>query len=366
LRRKSLNPGRWAQAFLAATLALGCSNNGASTDAMVASRDTGADQSADQGAWQPTAPTEIVAMFHLNVQDYGYLDESAATLTKALDLFASLGLPADVYLTTWITDEYEKRYPALLQRLLTTSQISLSYHIRPPKPYRANFNDWYGLSSLSSAEQIAAIKNYESYGLNLTTGKWTTAEGGFAKLKRLYGRAPFVGGISPPAELSDSVNQVFWDMGLRFVVEHGPPSTLGDKHGPFYLKPEAIDVKAFQFDGTLDGDACLNEADGGKLYDCEIARCAAMSIRPCTVAFKMHDNDFFAEESWWLAVYSKKTPDWDPTQKAALLPICPGGQTSTCARDQLWNRYEQIVRRAAELRSTHAVLAARDWEAALP
>jgi hypothetical protein len=232
--------------------------------------------------------TDVVLMFHFNLQEYGYLDESASATTRALDLFKSAGLPVDVYITTWMVDGFEAKHPALLNRLLTDNSISLNYHIRAPKPYRVNFKDWYGLKEMTSTEQVAEIKNFESYGLALDTGLATAEEGGFAKLKRLYGRSPFVGGIASDMELRQSVYTAFSEMGLKYVIEHGRLTTIGDTAGPFFLKPEAIGVKAFQFDATQDKDTCLSHENGADLYDCEVARCADLDIHPCTVAIKVH------------------------------------------------------------------------------
>lgn len=83
-----------------------------------------------------------------------------------------------------------------------------------------------------------------------------------------------------------------------------------------------------------------------------------MSIRPSTVAIKVHDNDSIAEKFWWLTVYSKKKPPWDPTLNATPL--------DEAAKEKIWKRYKEIVARAAELRTTNAVLGTRDWGAQLP
>jgi hypothetical protein len=77
-------------------------------------------------------------------------------------------------------------------------------------------------------------------------------------------------------------------------------------------------------------------------------------IRTTTV----HDNDFIAERSWWLTVYSKQPRPWDPTQLA--IPL------SEEAKARMWKRYEEIIAQAAELKSTNAVLGTRDWENHLP
>lgn len=309
----------------------------------------------------PATFTDTVSMFHLNVQDYGYLADSAEIVGRVIDLFETNGLRLDVYLTTWMVDEYQAKYPALLQRILTHPNISVSYHTRPPKPYRASFTDrngqdWYGLYAMDAQKQYDEIKLFESFGVDLVSGQRTASEGGFVKLTRLYGRAPYVGGIEADSQaVQAATDRVFKDLGLTFVVAHGRVAYEGDLRNGIRMKPEVIDAKIFNSDPMLDGDTCVALGNGRDIYDCEMARCASSAKRPCTVALKMHDNDFFADASWWLTVYNKTAPPWDPNRRAAKL--------SDSAKAAMWTRYEQIVHRAAEMQSTYATVGAKDWAA---
>jgi|GEM_PF-3600280 hypothetical protein len=307
--------------------------------------------------WPELPP--ITVMFHLNVQEYGWQAESAAIIEKALDLHETLNIPVEVSLTTWMVDLYAKDHSTLLQRLFDSPVVSMGYHLRPPKPYhKAMVNksgvDWFGLGEMTETEQYEALKNYESKSMDLKTGEPTSDIGGFVKLTQLYGRAPYSAGISTHTSFQTIADTVFAELGLTFVISHSGASTLGKKRNDLYVKPEAIDVKVFQLDSSADSDACLDETDGGKLYDCEVAKCAKLTIPSCTVAFKMHDNDFIAEDSWWTTVYGgKKTPPWDPTQTATKL--------SDSAADTMWTRYVKVVQRAANLRAINYPIGSREW-----
>ena len=358
---------KWLSCFL---ILAGCSSSTAPpVDAAANLPDGGG--TADSGgpdvvttfdaATEPAAVTftDTVSMFHLNVQEYGYLSDSADLVKKVMDLFDSLDMRLDIYLTTWMIDEYEAKYPDLLKRILTTPNVSVSYHTRPPKPYRASFNDkdghdWYGLWNMDAQKQYDEIKLFESFGVDLTTGQRTTAEGGFTKLKRLYGRAPYVAGDEADGQqMQSAVDKVFKDLGTAFVIGHGHEAFEGDTRNGVPLKPEVVDAKVFSFDSSLDGDACVTNANGKDVYDCEMARCSTATKKPCTVAYKMHDNDFLADDSWWLTVYGKKTPPWNP---AARSP-----QLTAEGKAKMWNRYEQIVRRAKESLTTYGNVGAKDW-----
>jgi hypothetical protein len=318
--------------------------------------------SSGSGAGGAVTFTDTVVMFHLNVQEHGHLTDSINYVTKVLDLHESLNLPLDVYLTTWMVDDYQEKAPKLLDRLLKSPLVSVNYHTRPPLPYRANFctgqnpcKDWFGLYQKSESEVKAVVLDYEERRLDLATGKSIDELGGFMKLAMLYGRAPYaVGDESNGQTLQAGVDKAFQEMGASFVVSHSSQgSNPGDKRNGVLIKPEKVDVKMFVTSTSLDGDECVDpKNDGTKLYDCEIVRCKGTP--PCTVAFKMHDNDFISDDSWWGVVYAKKSPPWKPEQ-----------QTEYYADPNMasfqWTRYQQVVQRAAAQRSKYAVVGAKHW-----
>jgi hypothetical protein len=305
--------------------------------------------------------TDVVVTFHLNVQDFSYPAESIAVVTKALDLHERLGIPVDIYLATWMVDLYEAHAPALLARLFASPLVNVCYHTRPPVPYRANFPDWLGLEGMSEEARRTAIRAYETHGLDLSTGASTAAEGGYGKLARLYGRpAPVVGDEANSAVLQASVDGVFKELGASFVIAHGRAASLGEMRNGLYLKPEARDVKLFTTDASLDGDLCVTKATAGEIFDCERAACLATpGVRPpCVVGIKMHDDDFFAEDSAWLTVYGKKDrPDWNPNLKSPLL--------DEAARAAMWKRYEDTVTYAASQKGRTMAVGIRQLAAGL-
>lgn len=326
--------------------------------------DAGARAGDDAAAACTRSPvfTDTVAMFHLNVQEYGYFDQAVEIIERVLALHEELCVPLDVYLTTWMVDGLDGT--ALLDDLITSPVVSLSYHTRPPVPYRVDFleggEDWYGLLANDDHDwRYGVIRGYEEHRLALDTGESDTSQvGGFLKLTQLYGRAPYVVGDAAEVPLQAVVDEVFSDLGVTFVIARPDGgSHLGDTRNGVPIKPEAVDAKVFLYtdeDAALDGDACITHDDGGDVYDCEIERCAA-DTEPgaCTVAFKMHDNDFIAVDSWWLTVYWRHVPPWDPTRLAVEL--------DDDAKAAMWTRYEQVVRRAAERQDEVGLVGARDW-----
>lgn len=314
----------------------------------------------------PVTFTDTVVMFHLNMQEHGHLTEAVDIATKVLDLHEQLAVPLDVYLTTWMVDDLAGT--PLFERLVASPLVSVNYHTRPPLPYRANFcvdtapcEDWYGLHALDEAAQQDEVLAFESAPINLTTGERLSGLGGFAKLTAALGRPPWVAGIESNGEqLQRAVDHAFQGLGATFVTSHAAGgSAEGDQRNGMPIKPEAVDVKMFNTDVALDGDACVAASnDGAALYDCEVARCAGAP--PCTVAFKMHDNDFLSHDAWWGVVYAKKTPPWDPSRKTT-----PYAADDPVGAEFQWGRYQQVVQQAAARRATHALVGARHWASRL-
>ena len=156
---------------------------------------------------------------------------------RVIDLHESLDVPIDISLTTTMVDIYESQYMDLLRRLFTSRVVCLGYHGRPPLPYHTDF-DWLGISAMSSEQQRSTIYNYETHGLDLTTGQPTLAAGGYAKLVSLAGYAPpSVGILVDGATLQASADAVLVQLGknselydLMFILR-APMNCLEEHEG---------------------------------------------------------------------------------------------------------------------------------------
>ena len=286
--------------------------------------------------------------FSLNVQDFSYPDLSAGVLDRVVTLHESAGVPVDVFLATTIADLYQSNYPALLNRLLTSPVVALSYHIRPPDPYYESY-DWAGLASMTSNQVYNVVANYETHGLDLITGQPTTNSGGYGKLKTLAGYAPFIVGAATSG-LDGPVHTAFNKLGSRIVVVHNRAVNLTNRtvYG-MIEKPEHVDLRLFEtnYDGVAPEIILTNAF--------QWARSSNGAAPPYFVGVKMHDNDFFAEDSAWVTVYinNPRVPPWTNayTLKSPLI--------STNEMTNMWNRYEQMVRYVGTNRLTYTALNAR-------
>jgi hypothetical protein len=292
--------------------------------------------------------------FTLNTQDFAYPDESAALVTKVLDLHETTGMPIDVSFTTSQAALFASRYNSLWRRLVASPLVALSTHIRPPKPY-ANSFDWTGMSSLQAAEQKAQVLSYETHTQDPATGQLTTDSGGYTKVASLAGYAPFSIGAMPDPPVAQAVCSVLLGLGARFAVAHGRSANLGDKSQGIFLKPEHVDLRLYESVGQ----------DPGPVLEAALLQAAAIqgAKAPYFVGVKMHDNDFFAKDSAWLTAYTNNrrsilTPPWDLSRKSAL--------HSQTERDAMWSLYEKTVCYAASIRTRAGSLNMRDISGMLP
>ena len=289
--------------------------------------------------------------FSLNTQDFAYPELSAATLNRVLDLHERTGVPVDVFLTTWMVDIYERDFPALLGRLTNSPMVALSYHTRPPLPYRLNF-DWLSLSNRPAAEVAELVRNYESHGLDLVTGQTTAEAGGSIKLAALAGYPPFIVGVESDAAIAATVVGVFRELGARFQVNHGRALNLGSTRLDLRQRPEHDDLRLFEKTGE---DPAQIVADA---FARAHATTNASGAAPWFVGVKMHDNDFFAADSAWLTTYLHRlSPPWNLTKKSALL--------DAAAQAEMWRLYEGVVNHVAANRDRYQPVNARGMLALL-
>lgn len=278
--------------------------------------------------------TQDYVTFSINAQDFAYPELSIALLHKIITLHEQYQIPVDIYLTTTMTDLYAAQAPDLIERLKTSPVVSVSYHVRPPKPYHTKY-DWLGLAQMSPAQQYDTIMNYETHGLDLATGQPTAASGGYQLLSDILGYNPYIASVLADAELGTAARTVFKDLGASFTIVHGRAINLGDTLDGLYIKPEHYDYKLFEFVGQ----------DAATAFENALAEAhkADGAHAPYFVGVKMHDNDFFAEKSAWLTVYvdGGKRPPWNANLKSPLL--------SAEAQDQMWKLYESTVAYAASI-----------------
>ena len=112
----------------------------------------------------PCTDPRAYTQFVINVHDTVHVDESAATLLRAVALFDKYGVAGDCYLTGPMVRLYSEQQPQVFERL-KDSQMTISYHVRPPHPLYDGFDQ--RLRGFSDTQLKQALQDYETYGLAL-------------------------------------------------------------------------------------------------------------------------------------------------------------------------------------------------------
>jgi len=74
----------------------------------------------------------------------------------------------DFYFTAEITRELAENHPKVIERF-RNSNMTISYHVRPPHPLYTGFDD--RLKGLSDDELYQTLLDYETCALDLETGE---------------------------------------------------------------------------------------------------------------------------------------------------------------------------------------------------
>lgn len=282
-----------------------------------------------------TNDQHIYSLFTVNTQEFVYSEQSVALLNKIIDLHEEKKIPVDIYLDHAILQTYEEKAPELLQRMKTSPMVAVSYHMRPPLSYSRNF-DFMNLAAQSPTELQATLERYETHAIDFSTGQTTDQPGGYQHLKDIMGYAPPVVGFDTDPQFQQALLNVYQEKGASFVVQHrDTPIALGDTLLGFPIRPETKEIilteKTGQGCEQIFGDA-LTEAG---------------SQRPAFINLKVHDNDFIATQSAWLAIY---LPNLHPTQPPFDVSLGTTGREllSQADQDAFWNQYASCVGYVAE------------------
>ncbi len=155
--------------------------------------------------------------FIINVHDWTHPDESADILLQLVDLFERYGVRGDFYFTAEITRELAENHPEVIERL-KNSNMTISYHVRPPHPLYTGFDS--RLKNLSDDELYQTLLDYETYALDLETGELDKSQpGGYTYVAQVFGRNP----VMAPApnndpRIRDAAQRVYASLGAQMTL----------------------------------------------------------------------------------------------------------------------------------------------------
>lgn len=106
--------------------------------------------------------------FPINIHDFLHIDQSADLSIRLVDLFEKYNVRGDFYFTAPITHYFVEKRPDIIKRV-RESNMTISYHVRPPYPIYVGFSE--KLEKLDSEELMQALRDCETYRLDMTTGE---------------------------------------------------------------------------------------------------------------------------------------------------------------------------------------------------
>lgn len=286
----------------------------------------------------------IQVMFTINTHDWVFLDDSAETLNRVIDIHEEYDVPVDIYLTDPMVQGYRADHPELLTRMRDHQLVTVSYHVRPPVPFYPNF-DHAGITSMSDQDAYDMIMDYETHALDLEWGiPDPDVDGGYTLLEDLMGYAPPAVGTNSGGPLNETIYRLYADLGATFQVVHGRHVELGERNRGVLLRPEHVEIKLYEY---RRGEDAVEVIEDHIADECDAPdRCVDATY----VNIKFHENNFYAQDTTWWPVFftdnSKSTPLSAPFDLNASDGVIRFKSPSV--QNNLWTIYEDAVRYVAE------------------
>lgn len=294
---------------------------------------------------EPAPPAPVSVLFSLNVHDHVFPDDSIAVLHKVIDLHEQAGVPIDIYLTDPMVQLYMAEAPDLMERLRTSPQVAVSYHVRPPAPYYAGF-DFAGIGDLQGAELHDALLEYETHALDLETGLPSNEQGGYAYLAKLMGYAPLAVGMIAQAHTGQTLADIYLEHGATFGVVHGKDTAVGDIVKGLWARPETVEIKLYEHLGQ-DPKTVIDDAlAAGHCGQGAPSSCPANTW----IGIKMHENNWYTIHTPWWPLYFEDKKKTSPLLPPFDLDAWQGvsKKKSPAKTADMWALYEGAVTYVAE------------------
>ncbi len=293
--------------------------------------------------------------FAINTHDIRYVSNSADTILRLIGIFEKYNARGDFYLTAPIVEMYSKQRPDVIERL-KKSQMTISYHVRPPHPAYPGFDA--RLKTLDDKTLEQTLRDYEMYRLDLTTGNLDkTQPGGYAYVAQMLGRKPVV--ASPQAgdaRIRKAMLKIYAEMGARMLVAYHEEGT--DIANPFVFE-QGLLQRPSDFSVTRWGEPGPNaKNDKGVFWWNMLTTPKAAEYNPTNylqmqlaawkatrvpfVTSLIHEDNYYRSGSPWHSFF------YDDNDKPKSPPYNLNTPDDSRARNQeqmgaIWKAYEELV-----------------------
>ena len=339
--------------------------SGSTTAVMAASTilTTSATRAAAAATTRPSPAASAVKgymTFAINVHDFANINESADTLLRLMKIFQKYNVRGDFYFTGPVVARYVEKRPDLM-RTFKASAMTISYHLRPPHPAYAGFDD--KLQALDDKALRQTLQDYEQYRMDLTNGEIRRDQpGGYTLVAQAFGRPPVcVSTQNRSHRIKTIFDDILRSMGARMVIQyHETGAAIAN---PFvYLdgllvRPSDFSITRWTREGETEDSFWWNRLAGHRadpaVFD-PVARLKTevqswQAPRPPFITALIHENNFyhFGPETWKAYYFSdinKMTPRQPPYP---LDEPDPGRMRSATEREKIFEAYERLVAYAA-------------------
>lgn len=272
--------------------------------------------------------------FSLYAEDFLLVENGAATVSTILDIHEANDVPVDVFVTAPVIRAYQASSPELVERLRTSSMVSVAYSVRPPLPHYTNF-DYAGLAALEGDALTEALRSYESRQIDLVSGELQDGAGGFVFVKNTLGDIPAIS-LSDARGFEAALGALMTEFGVAFA---GLSGEWGIEETIFGLSalPQHEVVNVSELRGQ---QAMVVLEQSVDRLDSEI---------PGFVHFEVTDSAFYVARPAWEYVYYLDVEQKIPAQPPFDLGAYQGNVTFQApdVQESLFDVYRSIVEEVA-------------------
>lgn len=237
--------------------------------------------------------------FAVNTHDIRYISPSADTILRLVGIFEKYNARGDFYLTAPLVELYVQQRPDVIARL-RDSQMTISYHIRPPHPAYPGFDA--RLRALNDKTLEQTLRDYETYRLDLTTGNLDKSRpGGYTYVAQVLGRKPVVASpMSGDPRIRATMLKIYAELGAQMLVAYHEEGT--SITNPFVYENGLLQ-RPSDFSVTRWGNSPPNDKDDAS------SRIRQNGETPS----KQRDDASEGKGSfWWNMLFTPRAAEYDP------------------------------------------------------
>lgn len=291
--------------------------------------------------------------FAVNTHDWVHPEASADTILRLIAIFEKHKVRGDFYLTAPVVEAWAAKKPEVIERL-KASGMTISYHVRAPHPLWSGFDA--RLQNLGDAELEQALRDYETYRLDLATGDLDrTRPGGYAYVAKTFGTNPVVvGAPNKDRRIARTALKVYREMGARMTILYHESGTKVDQpfefHEGLLVRPSDFSITRWKLDGETEDQFWWNRRDGDPVGRLKGELAAWKAPRAPYVTALIHENNFyrFGPEGWTAIYWSDRRKTQPKLPPYDLTIPDRSRERGAEERDRIFAQYEGMVAYAAE------------------